>query len=107
DQDALHERMEAGKCLLASVEARVAKRELSADLIREWGTLNRVCGALEIVYHARPDVGRLREGSQNLDSQRYWFSVYFLRIYKPGHRTDAVAEMEIFIHEIISNLPKG
>lgn len=107
DQKSLQERLEAGKRLLVSVEQRIAARELTPELFHEWGLLNRWAGALQLVYYARPDVGRLREGSDNLGKHRRWFADYFLRIYKRGQMEHARSEMERFINAVFNDLSEG
>jgi len=107
DQEFLHERLEAGKRLLASVEQRIATRELTPELLHEWGLLNRWAGALQLVYHAKPDVGRLRESTDNLDGHKRWFAHYFLRIYRHGRMEHARDEMERFINIVVNKLPEG
>lgn len=107
DQDMLNERLETAKRLLTSVEQRIATRELSPELLHEWGLLCGCAGALEIVYHARPDVGQLRQGFDNLHAHRYWFASYFLRIYRHGEMEESKDMMELFINSIFKELPDG
>lgn len=107
DQESLQQRLEAGKHLLASVEQRIAARELTPELLYEWGLLNRWAGALQLVYHAKPDVGRLRESTDNLDAHKRWFAHYFLRIYKHGQMEHARSKMESFINTVFDELPEG
>lgn len=107
DQASLQECLEAGKRVLASVEMRISSRELSPELLHEWGLLSRWAGALQLIYQARPDVGRLREGTDNLDAHKRWFADYFLRVYRHGKLHEARDEMERFINTIIEKLPPG
>lgn len=107
DQAELLVRLESGRQLLASIELRVASREMTPELLYEWGVLNRWAGAIQLVYHARPDVGRLREGSENLDKHKKWFAHYFLRIYKHGSNEEARDEMERFINQNFLRPPDG
>jgi hypothetical protein len=80
DHEAIHEWLEAGKRLFASVEQRIAARELSPDLLHEWGLLNRRAGGLQLAYQMEPGARQLRAGDDNLDAQKRWFAHYYLRI---------------------------
>lgn len=64
DHESIQERLEAGKDLLASIEPRIASRELSPELLHKWGLLNRWAGALQLVYNMEPDARQLRAGRQ-------------------------------------------
>jgi len=107
NQAELQVRLESGRQLLASVEQRVAGRVLTAELLHEWGMLNRWAGAIQLIFHAQSDVGRLREGSENLDKHKKWFAHYFLRIYKHGNNEDARDKMERFINQNFRRPPDG
>jgi hypothetical protein len=107
DQESLREHIDAGRRLLESVERRIAARELSHELLYEWGLLNRSGGALEITYHARPDVARLREGADNLDAHKRWFAHYYLKLRPLPKRDGAIEVMEGLINSIVESLPGG
>lgn len=102
DQEELADRLEAGKRLLASIELRVEARELTPELVKDWGLLNRWAGALELIYHTQPNVGRLREGAEHLDDHKRWFAHNFLRIYKRGRLDAAFDEIELFVNTALS-----
>lgn len=104
DHEAIGERLEAGKRLLASVEQRVAARELSPDLLHEWGLLNRWAGALQLLYQMEPDARQLRAGDENLDVHRRWFAHYYLMIEPRSKRDDTLEVMEKFVNTIVNGL---
>lgn len=105
NRDFLKERIDAGKKLLPSVRRRVAARELSPELIQEWGQLCQCAGAVELVYFSESNTGRLREGSKNLEGHKYWYSIYYLRIYKRGRAEQAHDTMELFVNNLIRDAP--
>lgn len=107
DHEAIGERLEAGKRLLASVEQRMAARELTPELLHEWGLLNRWAGALQLVYQMEPDARQLRAGDENLDAHRRWFAHYYLTIQPRPKRDDALEVMEEFVNTIVNGLPDG
>lgn len=107
DREAVHERMEAGKRLLGSVEQRIAARELTPELLQEWGLLNRWAGALQLVFQMQPDARQLRAGDDNLDNHKRWFAHYYLTIQPRPKRDDALEVMEELINTIVKNLPDG
>ena len=107
DHEAIGERLEAGKRLLASVEQRIAARDLTPELLHEWGLLNRWAGALQLVYHMEPDARQLRAGDENLDAHRRWFAHYYLMIEPRPKREAALEVMEQFVNTIVNGLPEG
>lgn len=107
DHDAVRERLEAGKRLMRSVEYRVRSRELTPELLHEWGLLNRWAGALQLVFEMEPDARQLRAGDGNLEAHRRWFAHYYLKIQPQPKRDDALEMMEEFINTIIKDLPAG
>ena len=107
DHEAIRERLEAGKRLLASVERRITARELSPELFHEWGLLNRWAGALQLVFQMEPDARQLRAGDENLDAHRRWFAHYYLMIEPRRKRDDTLEVMEEFVNTIINGLPEG
>jgi hypothetical protein len=107
DHEAIHERLEAGKRLIDSVQQRIAARELSSELLHEWGLLNRWAGALQLVYQMEPDARQFRAGDDNLDAQKRWFAHYYLRIQPRLRREDALERMEEFVNTIVNGLPEG
>ena len=107
DHEAIGERLKAGRSLLASVEQRIAARELSPELLHEWGLLNRWAGALQLVYQMEPDARQLRAGDKNLDIHRRWFAHYYLMIEPRPKRDAALEAMEKFVNSIVRSLPKG
>lgn len=104
DPEAISERLEAGKRLLISVEQRTAAKELSPELLHEWGLLNRGAGALQLVYQMEPDARQLRAGDENLDVHRRWFAHYYLMIQPRLKRDDALEMMEKFVNSIVKSL---
>lgn len=106
DQESLQECLEAGKRLLPSVEQRFAAKDLTPELLNEWGLLNRWAGAIQLAYHAKSDAGRLR-GNDSLEGHKRWYAHYFLRIYKHGQIENARDEMERFINTVFDELPEG
>lgn len=107
DHEAIRERLEAGEHLLASIEPRIAAKDLTPELLHEWGLLNRWAGALQLVYQMEPDARQLRAGDDNLDAQKRWFAHYYLRIQPRPRREDALEKMEQFVNTIINGLPDG
>lgn len=107
DHDAVRERLEAGKRLMCSVEHRVRSRELTPELLHEWGLLNRWAGALQLVYEIESDARQLRAGDGNLEAHRRWFSHYYLKIRPRHKRDDALEVMEKFINTLAKDLPAG
>lgn len=107
DHEAIYERLKAGKHLLNSIEQRVSARELTPELIHDWGLLNRWAGALELVYQMEPDARLLRSGDDNLDFHKRWFAHYYLMIQPLPKREDALEVMEEFVNTIIKDLPDG
>lgn len=92
---------------LASIEQRIADRELSPELLHEWGLLNRWAGALQLVYQMEPDARQLRAGDENLDAHKRWFAHYYLTIQPRPKRDDALEVMEQFVNTIVNGLPDG
>jgi hypothetical protein len=107
DHEAIHERLEAGKRLLASVEQRILARDLTPELLHEWGLLNRWAGAIQLVYQMEPDARQLRAGDENLEAHRRWFAHYYLTIKSRPSRGDALETMEEFVNTIVKGLPDG
>jgi hypothetical protein len=107
DQESLRQHIDAGRRLLESVERRIAARQVSPELLHEWGMLNRSAGALQIAFQARPDVGRLREGSDNLDAHKRWFAHYYLKLRPRPRRDDAIEVIEKLINSTVVSLPEG
>lgn len=107
DHEAIGERLKAGRRLLASVEQRIAARELSPELLHAWGLLNRWAGTLQFVYQMEPDARQLRAGDKNLDAHKRWFAHYYLMIEPRPKRDAALEVMEKFVNSIVKNLPKG
>ncbi|MFT4161776.1 hypothetical protein [Shinella sp.] len=107
DHEAIGERLNAGRRLLASVEQRIAARKLSPELLNEWGLLNRWAGALQLVYQMEPDARQLRAGDDNLDAHRRWFAHYYLMIEPRPKRDAALEMMEKFVNSIAQGLPDG
>lgn len=107
DHEAIGERLEAGKRLLASVEQRIAARDLTPDLFHEWGLLNRWAGALQLVYQMESDARQLRAGDDNLDAQKRWFAHYYLMIEPRPKREAALEVMELFVNTIVNSLPNS
>lgn len=108
DHEAIRERLEAGKRLFASAQKRIAARELSLELLHEWGLLNRWAGALQLVYQMEPDARQLRAGDKtSIDAQRRWFARYYLAIQPRPRREAALEVMEQFINSVVSGLPDG
>lgn len=107
DHEAIRDRLEAGKRLLDSVEQRIAARELTPELLHEWGLLNRWAGALQLVYQLEPEARQLRAGDDNLDAHKRWFAHYYLRIQPRPKRGDALEVMEQFVNTIVNGLTDG
>ena len=107
DHEAIHERLEAGKRLFASVQQRFAARELSPELLHEWGLLNRWAGVLQLVYQMEPDARQLRAGDKNLGAHKRWFAHYYLTIQPQPEREAALEVMEEFVNTIVKGLPDG
>lgn len=107
DHDAIGERLEAGRQLLISVGQRIAARELSPELLHEWGLLNRWAGALQLVYQMEPDARQLRAGDKNLGAHKRWFAHYYLTIQPQPEREAALEVMEEFVNTIVKGLPDG
>lgn len=107
DHDTVGELLQAGKHLLESVSQRISERELSPELLRDWGLLNRWAGALQLVYNMEPDARQLRAGADGLDAQRRWFAHYYLKIQPQPRRDEALEVMERFVNEIVVDLPEG
>ncbi|NTF69772.1 hypothetical protein [Rhizobium rhizogenes] len=107
DHEAVHERLEAGRRLLSSIERRVAVRELTPKLLHDWGLLNRWAGALQLVYEMKPDARQLRAGNDDLEAHRRWFAHYYLQIQPNRKREEAIEIMEEFINSIVNGLPLG
>lgn len=107
DHEVIGELLEAGKHLLVSVEQRVAARELSPELLHEWGLLNRWAGVLQLVYQMEPDARQLRAGDKNLDAHKRWFAHYYLTIQPQPKREAALEVMEEFVNTIVKGLPDG
>lgn len=107
DHEGIRERLEAGRRLLNSIEQRVAARELTAKLLRDWGLLNRWAGALQLVYEMKPDARQLRAGDVNLEAHKRWFAHYYLRIQPRRKRDEALEMMEEFINTIVKGMPDG
>lgn len=108
DQESLRERLEAGKRLLASVERRVAARELTPELLHEWGLLNRWAGALQLVYFSEGSAGRKRTAlaggnavSEASEAHKRWYAYYFLRIYKRAQWKQTERAIERLINAIV------
>ncbi|TPL54941.1 hypothetical protein FJ937_04685 [Mesorhizobium sp. B2-4-4] len=107
DQKDLGERLAAGKRLLASVEQRIAARELTPELLHEWGLMNRWAGAIQLVFQMEPNARLLRSGDDNLDAHKRWFAYYYRKIQRRPKRDDALELMEKFINSIVEDLPNG
>lgn len=107
DHETVGERLEAGKKLLACVKQHIRARELSPELLYQWGLLNRWAGALELVYQMEPDARQLRAGDENLNTQKRWFAHYYLKIQPQRSRDDALEIMEKFVNKIVKCLPDG
>ncbi|QRY67287.1 hypothetical protein JVX98_23365 [Ensifer sp. PDNC004] len=107
DQELLCEHFEAGRRLIPQVEQGIAARKMTFEFFEQWGSLNRCGGAVRIVYFARPDVGRLREGSDNLAAHRRWFAHQFLKARVGKSKSVAMDEMEEFVNATIVRLDGG
>lgn len=106
-QAELQEQIELGKRLVPTIDKCLAAREFSSELLRTWGLLNRVAGAVYLVYRSQSDVGRQREASENLDAHRRWFAHYYRKISPARKREDALEIMESFINSVVRRLPDG
>lgn len=107
DYDDIHELLQAGRKILDSIVQRITARELTPELIHDWGLLNRWAGALGLVYQMKSDARLLRAGDGNLDVHKHWFAHYYLKIEPLPKREDALEVMEKFINTIIKDLPDG
>lgn len=107
DHENISELLEAGKHLLDSIEKRVTARELTPELIHDWGLLNRWAGALGLVYQMKPDARLLRAGDDNLDLHKRWFAYYYLMIQPLPKREDALEVMEGFVNTVVKDLADG
>ena len=68
---------------------------------------NSCAGALGLTYHSQPDVGRLREASDNLAGHKLWFARRLLPIYEPRKLEAARDEMERIINSLVNGSPQG
>ncbi len=107
DRKDIEERLKAGQRLIASVEQGITEREMSPELLHDWGQLNRLAGALQLVYQMKPDARQLRAGSKNLEAHKRWFAYHFLRIQQRKKRDDVLDKMEELINSIVGELPDG
>lgn len=104
DQELLLEHFQAGRSLISQVERGISARKLTAEFLIRWGRLNRCAGAVRTVYFARPDVGRLREGSDNLAGHRRWFAHQFLKAKGGKSKFETMDVMEEFINATVARL---
>lgn len=117
DQEALRECLDAGRRLLASVTERITVKELTPELLHEWGLLNRWAGAIQLVYLSELSIGHRRSALaggeakiEDAEAHQRWFAHYFLRVYERGRRSDAETIFETLITAILDgriNVPAG
>jgi hypothetical protein len=107
DRKSVEKRLKAGRRLITSVEQRVEAREMSLELLHDWGRLNQWAGALQLVCQMKPNARQLRAGSKNLEAHKRWFSYHFLRIQQRKKRDDVLDKMEELVNLIVGELPDG
>lgn len=103
NQNLLTELLEEGKKLLWTVEPKIRSRELDLELLRIWGRLCSVIGAIELVEKNGSHLVGGRSGvegaKEGIDQQKRWFAHYFLRLGKIS-REHANHRMTIFLNEV-------
>lgn len=114
DASRLRELQAAGRSVLECLQEQFQKRNLSAQLLRDWGRLSAIAGALQLVYQGRSSSGGKRAGragaADNLLEHKKWYSREFLKIYSRGSRSDVESRLEEFINRVVSGVgpdPKG
>lgn len=108
DQVKLNQLLSDGRSMIPSLSERIAARELTVGLMRDWGRFCALAGVLRSLDEHQSDVGHARSAEAGgkavaSEAHRRWFAHYFVRAYQRGQREIAEEKVERLIQDIIDN----
>lgn len=108
DYEDLYDEVRLTSPILASVEMDVKNQGLTPSFVSRWGAVNRVAGAIGVIYGVASKPGYAHAGyaggkakSDASEAHKRWYAHYFLRIYERGQWKHTEKTIERLINAII------